>query len=57
MEGLVVIDSISSKHTIEMKCSLIDEYVENSNARGTMTFKRSSIFYMEPRFLRVLSKM
>jgi hypothetical protein len=34
-----------SKPTIEVKCSLIDEYVKKPSAHGTSTFNRSSVIH------------
>jgi hypothetical protein len=41
LDGLAVANP--SKPTIEVKCSLIDEYVKKPSAHGTSTFNGSSV--------------
>jgi hypothetical protein len=41
LDGLAIL--FPSKPTIEVKCSLIDEYVKKPSAHGTSTFNRSSV--------------
>jgi hypothetical protein len=43
LKGLAVIILFPSKPTIEVKCSLIDEYVKKAIAHGTSTFNGSSV--------------
>jgi hypothetical protein len=43
LEGLAVRASIPSKLTIEVKCSLIDEYVKKPSAHAMSTFNGSSV--------------
>jgi hypothetical protein len=43
LEGLAVIVLFPSKPTIEVKCSLIDEYVKKASAHDTRTFNGSSV--------------
>jgi hypothetical protein len=43
LEGLAVMVLFPSKPTIEMKCSLIDEYVKKPSAHGMSTYNGSSV--------------
>jgi hypothetical protein len=43
LEGMAVVNLISFEPTIEMKCSLINQYVKKQSGHGTSTFYGSNV--------------